>query len=313
MKYVVSHPQRLDAFLSHHSALSRSEAKRAIQNGAVVVNGQKAKKAAQQLQNGDEVIVNTTAEIRKSPQGKDRRSSNLHLNILYEDDACMVVDKPAGVSVHPGSSSDERDTVLHGIAHLFEERSLPYSSSSVLVHRLDKDTTGCLLIAKNAKAHRALQKQFKDRTISKRYLAVVAGVPDPPSSMIDAPVGRNIFNRLKMSVLGAGATRGPRTTYKTLGVSNGCALLACDLHTGRTHQIRVHLSSIGHPILGDSNDESAQSKKLSQDFSVHGMCLHAWKLAFDSPVSGKQSVRSAVPPNFQKTLISTNLKLEANC
>jgi len=147
---------------------------------------------------------------------------------------------------------------------------------------LDKETTGCLLIAKTEKAHTFLQKQFADRTVKKTYLALVAGVPSPPSAIIDAPIGRNLVNRTLMSIFKTRSSREAKTTYRTLEVRVNCTLLECDLHTGRTHQIRVHLRSIGHPILGDSSYGTHESKKITKGLGINGLCLHAQKLSFNT-------------------------------
>src|SRR3989338_8531562 len=186
-------------------------------------------------------------------------------------------------------------TILHGIAYLFQKKNLPFSSEAVLVHRLDKETTGCLLIAKSPAAHIALQKQFADRTVSKTYLALVAGVPSPPAATIDAPIGRSTHDRTTMGIQGASGFREAQTTYRTVSVSSkkDCALLTCDLHTGRTHQIRVHLSSVGHPVLGDGTYTSVLSERVTQDYDIHGLCLHAWKLEFVSPEDGERHMVTA--------------------
>jgi 23S rRNA pseudouridine1911/1915/1917 synthase len=300
---------RLDIFLAKNdAAISRIKARDMIKGGLVMVNGRIARKPAQILVQGDTVEVSQSDE----PVTETRlHSADLDLPVLYEDDACMVIGKPAGISVHPGSGiPKDTDTILHGIAHLFKERKLPFSSSSVLVHRLDKDTTGALLVAKNAKAHKILQKQFEDRTVQKTYLAIVAGVPDPPSAMIDASIGRSSLNRTKMTVLGgSGKTREARTTYRTLDASKNAALLACDLHTGRTHQIRVHLQAIQHPILGDPTYKNSESETVSEQAGIDSLCLHAWKLTFHSPADDKDhTVTTSLPSSFQETLKKCGLQ-----
>ena len=192
--------------------------------------------------------------------------------------------------------SKEDATILDGLRFLFQDRKLPFSESEVLVHRLDKETTGCLLIAKNPKAHLALQKQFETRTVEKFYLALVAGVPSPKAATIDAPIGRHTGDRTRMSIVQVGKTRNALTTYRTLSSAQGIALLSCELHTGRTHQIRVHLQSIGHPILGDEKYGSTASLKITAAMQVDFLCLHAWKLSFVSPTTKKKiSVSCSLP------------------
>ncbi|MFA7681535.1 MAG: RluA family pseudouridine synthase [Candidatus Peribacteraceae bacterium] len=305
--YTATTTGRLDHILSTEVAHSRTQAKKLIQERKISVNGTVVKKPAYIVKAGDIISV---AEIRESPlQEKNIESVNLHLEVLYEDDACLVLNKPAGIAVHPAASMPQGEqTILSGVAFLFRERSIPFSADAVLVHRLDKETTGCLLIAKSAAAHVALQKQFEKRTVEKTYLALVAGIPDPPEAMIDAPVGRNLLNRLKMSVLRTSVSREARTTYHTLSTSDNCAFLACDLHTGRTHQIRVHLRSIGHPILGDTTYVSHTSQNITENYQITGLCLHAWKLAFLSPATDqRQCIVAPLSSIFTSALASIGI------
>jgi len=222
----------------------------------------------------------------------------------------MVINKPAGISVHPGAGIPaDADTILHGIAPLFAERTLPFSSSAVLVHRLDKDTTGCLLIAKNQQAHKELQMQFEHRTVGKTYLAIVAGIPDPPAAIIEASIGRSSHDRTKMTVYGSNRSREAKTTYRTISAAREASLIACDLHTGRTHQIRVHMSTIGHPILGDATYTSAAADALSTSHAIHGICLHARTLTFRSPADKKiHTVTAPLPSSFLASLAAFGLK-----
>ncbi len=292
-------PQRLDAFLaSEGRVLSRAKAQKMIDAGLVRVNGKKKKKASHVLEPEDTVTVTgelPTEESLIAPV-------DLHLSILYEDDACMVVDKPAGVAVHPGAGMEPNEvTMLSGIAFLFKKKKIKFHEASVLVHRLDKETTGCLLIAKSEKAHLTLQKQFESRTIEKKYLALVSGVPEHETATVDSPIGRSTHDRTKMSVRGVGRMREAQTTYRVLADGKSAALLECDLHTGRTHQVRVHLHAIGHPVLGDPSYETPASAKLS--INVEGLCLHAWKLSFESPADGKtHQAKAALPSLFLKEM-----------
>ncbi len=284
--WTIPSPGRLDAFVAGQLPfLSRARAQKLIQGGNVSVNGNVVTKAAQRLVIGDRVALEEVVEERTSAL----EPRDLRLRVLYEDSASMVIEKPAGLAVHPapGISKDEA-TLLHGIAHLFRERSLPFSEDAVLVHRLDRETTGCLLVAKTREAHDALQKQFARRSVCKIYLALVAGVPSPPSAMIEAPVGRSLTDRTKMAVLRTGKSREAATTYRTRTATEQCALLECDLHTGRTHQIRVHLAAVGHPVLGDPAYSSPVSEKLSKQYEIPGLCLHAWMLRFVSPADQKE-------------------------
>jgi 23S rRNA pseudouridine1911/1915/1917 synthase len=301
--------QRLDVFLTNEGAVgSRIKARDMIKDGQVLVNGRIARKPALVLKEGDRVQASDTGE----PVTETRlEKSDLKLDVLYEDDQCMVINKPAGIPVHPGAGiPKDAPTVLHGVAHLFAERKIPFSSASVLVHRLDKDTTGCLLIGKNPAAHKALQAQFENRTVTKFYLAIVAGVPNPPEAMIDASIGRSTADRTKMTILGSGKARDARTTYRTLDATDVAALLSCELHTGRTHQIRVHLHGISHPIVGDPSYTSPTSFKMSVHNHINHLALHAWKLTFISPADEKKHAITAPPfDTFLETLKKLSLNL----
>lgn len=310
--WTVSLPGRLDVFLAANGQLgSRAQAQAAIVAGRVTVNDVIAAKPAMRLHEGDAVQLEEDATLPSSAM----TPTDLHLPVLYEDDACMVIDKPAGIAVHPdaGMAPDEL-TLIAGIAWLFEKRGIPFSENSVLAHRLDKDTTGCLLIAKTPEAHRQLQQQFALRTTRKTYLALVAGIPDPPAAVIDAPVGRSTADETRMAVMGhAGASRDARTTYRTLAKSPRlpAALLACDLHTGRTHQIRVHLSAIAHPVLGDSTYASAASERIAAEVDVPSLCLHAWTLGFTSPADTEEKIiTAAMPANFREVMEKLGMEWE---
>ena len=296
----VTSPMRLDALLASEAGMSRMQAQRLIKSGAVEVNDEVAKKPAHHVREGD-VVVSHFETPRGAPQCDTTGITpiDLKLPVLYEDDACLVINKPAGIAVHPAPGEKGDPTILHGLAHIFGKKKLPFSEAATLVHRLDKETTGCLLVAKTPEAHAQLQKQFQDRTVKKTYLALVAGIPSPPSAIIDAPVGRKLTDRTKMSVLKTSVSREAKTTYRTQQAFDDYALLECDLHTGRTHQIRVHLSSIGYPILGDPTYASPLSEKISKHHDVKNLCLHSWRLVFKSPVDGKEkTVEAEIPEVF---------------
>lgn len=309
MEYVVQDRGRIDVFLAHEiENMSRVKAGALVRSGLVLLNGRRTRKPAHLVHPGDIVTVSATEE----PTSESHITPvDLSLAVLYEDGACLVIDKPAGIPVHPapGIPKDE-PTILSGIAFLFKKRNIPFAASSILAHRLDRETTGCLLVAKTPQAHAALQKQFKDRTIAKTYLAVVAGVPAESEARIDAPIGRSVADRTRMSVLGATAARSAQTTYHVLAASREAALLACDLHTGRTHQIRVHLSVIGHPILGDETYTSPESEALSQKRHIRSLTLHAWKLSFRSPEKQTvQSITAPLPLSLRETMHTLSLTL----
>ncbi|TSC79635.1 MAG: 23S rRNA pseudouridine synthase [Candidatus Peregrinibacteria bacterium Gr01-1014_25] len=293
--WTVSLPDRLDTFLAKDARMpSRAKAQEAIETGWVTVNDGIIRKPAFALQEGDVVEVHEGFGIRDPDRGIE--PEDLHLPVLYEDDACIVINKPAGIAVHPGAGTAREKTILHGAAFLLKERGLPFSPESILVHRLDRGTTGCLLLAKTPAAHMALQEQFAQRTVRKKYLAIVAGVPDPPVAVIDAPIGRSSSDRTAMGIIGASALREARTTYRTVASSREASLLACDLHTGRTHQLRVHLSAIGHPILGDDTYTSEFAERVATASGIDRICLHARELTFTSPATGHAETIQAPPP-----------------
>jgi 23S rRNA pseudouridine1911/1915/1917 synthase len=222
--------------------------------------------------------------------------------ILYEDETCFVIAKPAGIAMHPGNGMKEGEkTMLDALKPLFIERSLPFSDSAVLIHRLDKDTTGVLLVAKSQEDHLFYQTQFSDRTISKQYLAIVFGAPNPPAAIIDAPIGRHGTARTRMSVHHAVHGRSAKTIYHTLASTPQASLLLLDLYTGRTHQIRVHLSTIGHPVLGDVTYATPGSAALNTSLSLSKICLHAWKIQFESRTHGTQNILCPPPLYFQES------------
>jgi 23S rRNA pseudouridine1911/1915/1917 synthase len=299
---------RLDQFLATVDGIkSRNAAQKIVEGGSVRVNGKKVTKHSFQVQLGDKIEY-ALPEAAAIPK---KRKKATPLPVLYEDSACMVIQKPAGLTVHPGTGTKPgEETVLSALEPLFAEREIPFSESEVLVHRLDKDTTGCMLIAKTPKAHMALQEQFASRSVEKTYLAVVAGIPAQKAAVIDAPIGRHGTERTRMSVHQATASRNAKTTYKTLDTNpdENVALLECDLHTGRTHQIRVHLSAIGHPILGDDTYGSTMSKDITKSLKIDSVCLHAWKLSFDSV--GKKKTRIEVEAPLSKKMASALKKME---
>ncbi len=299
--------QRFDLFLATQKGIkSRSAAKKLIDDGRVRVNGKKDMKVSRILRAGDIVHY----ELPEAPVALGEDGTDLKLNILFEDDDCMVIDKPAGIAVHRGSGMD-KDTVtmLDGLRFIFAKKSLPFHESEVLVHRLDKETTGCLLIAKNPEAHQFLQKQFESRSVQKIYLALVSGVPSPASAVIDAPIGRHTGDRTKMSVMQSSASRSAKTTYRTLGAADNVALLSCELHTGRTHQIRVHLRSVGHPILNDEKYETKDSLAATAKLEINFLPLHAWKLSFKS-LNGKEiKAESPLQSNLKKILKELGIEI----
>lgn len=312
MEFTVTEVARLDAFIAKSDkGLSRTKIQDAIKDGMVKVNGKVIKKSSHKLRPEDAISLDEARYNTPAEDTVDIDPIDMKFEVLYEDDAVMVINKPAGISVHPGHSMDKSEkTILNGIAFMFKERCIPFSADAVLAHRLDKPTTGCLCVVKNYNSHAALQKQFQDRTIKKHYLAIVAGVPEHPTATIDAPIGRSLTDRTKMSALKMTASRDARTTYTVVDEVDDAALLRCDLHTGRTHQIRVHLLSIDHPILGDDSYASTKSSKTGDKYNINHLCLHAEDLTFISPADNKDhTVTAPLPETMSKTLKTIGLTM----
>jgi 23S rRNA pseudouridine1911/1915/1917 synthase len=264
-----------------------------------LVNGSAAK-SSQKLEGGEQVLV-TLPE----PVETDLIPWDYPLDIRYEDDDLLIINKPPDMVVHP-SAGHEQDTLVNAV--LAYCPVLPVIGSEKrpgIVHRLDKDTSGLIIVAKNERALRMMQAQFKKRTISKVYLALVEGQVQPPMALIDAPLGRDPRSRKKMSVIPEGSrsslrARPSQTDYKTLISYDDFTLLECHLHTGRTHQIRVHLAYIGFPIVGDTIYGRRKRKLgLKRHF------LHAAELTFNRPSDMTEiTVNAELPPDLQAALDS---------
>ena len=217
--------------------------------------------------------------------------------IIYEDASLLVINKPRGITVHPAEQTKGEVTLIEKLREELNDDNLE------LVHRLDKETTGCLLIAKNPEALEFLKKQFKDRTVKKTYLAIVSGVPKEKKAMIDAPIGRSLMNRVKMSLFKTGKSREAVTVYEVIDSTNDASLLRCDIKTGRTHQIRVHLASIGHPVLGDETYGNDKSQAVAKKYGMQTMQLHAQMLEFVSAeTKDRVQTKAQAPDDFRSDL-----------
>lgn len=263
--------ERLDVFLARSLPdFSRAHAQRLITDGHVRVNDG-TPRASLRLDAGTLIAV----EIPESVS-IDLTPEAILLSVIYEDADLIVVDKPAGMPVHPGPGH-ERSTLVHALlAHCPDLTGIEGTARPGIVHRLDMDTSGLLVVAKNDRAQLALQKQMAARTARKEYLALVQGSP-PPTGTIDAPIGRHPGRRKQMAIVAEG--RPARTHFRTLGAVGPHTLLLARLETGRTHQIRVHFAAIGHPIVGDTV-YGKRSDILDRQF------LQAWRLGFEHPRSG---------------------------
>lgn len=281
---------RLDAYASEISGISRSKIVTMIKEDKVLVNGESAK-ASYKLVLNDEVFID---EYQEKPINLE--PVEMDLDIIYEDDDVIVINKPRGLVVHPGAGTNE-PTLVNGL--LYHTSKLSLSDDPVrpgIVHRLDKDTSGLLVVAKNDHAHQALAAQLQDRTMGREYVALVHGVFTHMKAKVDAPIGRDANQRQKMCVTSKNSKQA--VTHLTLLESfKEYTLLQCKLDTGRTHQIRVHLQYIGFPIVGDP----LYSFKNTPDFG--GQLLHAKKIVFKHPTTHQlMTFQCDVPAIFEEFL-----------
>ena len=283
---------RLDAFLSADGALTRSQAARLIAEGRVRVNGKPAAKSAR-LSGGETVTVDVPhlRETALPPQ-------DIPLDVVYEDDDVIVVNKPTGLVVHPAPGHPDGTLVNALLHHCGDSLSgIGGELRPGIVHRIDKDTSGLLIAAKNDFAHRALAAQLKDHTLARTYACIVCGNIREDSGTIDAPIGRDPADRKRMCVTKKDG-REAVTHWRVLERFAGYTLLECRLETGRTHQIRVHLAWRSHPILGDT--VYGHKKPV---LGVDTQCLHARELTFVHPRTGARvTVSCELPEYFQELL-----------
>ena len=282
---------RLDAFLSADGALTRSQAARLIAEGRVRVNGKPAAKSAR-LSGGETVTVDVPhlRETALPPQ-------DIPLDVVYEDDDVIVVNKPTGLVVHPAPGHPDGTLVNALLHHCGDSLSgIGGEKRPGIVHRIDRDTSGLIIAAKNDAAHLALSAQLKDHSLSRTYECLVTGNMKQDSGTVDAPIGRSSADRKKMAVVPTG--RRAVTHWEVVARYPGVTHLRCRLETGRTHQIRVHMAYIGHPILGDT---VYGAKKPVPGLT--GQCLHAAGLRFVHPRTGEPvELHCPLPPEFTTML-----------
>lgn len=288
--------QALARMLPEHS---RSRLQAWLQEGFILLDGVAGADAKRKIWGGERVEVTVRVE---SPSLLDA-AENIALSIVYEDDDILVVDKPVGLVVHPGSGN-RQGTLLNALLH--HAPQLAAVPRAGIVHRLDKDTSGLLAVAKTPEAQTGMVRQLQARTVSRRYLALVHGTVARDGT-VDAPIGRHPTQRVKMAVVGVrelGGGKVARTHYAILERLPGATLLECSLETGRTHQIRVHMASIRHPLVGDA---VYGLRKVPGDASLLGafrrQALHAWRLALLHPRSNAAMAWEApAPPDFNTLL-----------
>lgn len=283
---------RLDRALAElRPDLSRTRAQAAIKAGEALVNGKSAKPSLP-LELGQRLSLAPTLGQRGAMEASGApQPEAIPLRVVFEDAHLLVIDKPAGLVTHPAPGHATGTLVNALLAHTSEIEESDNPQRPGIVHRLDKDTSGLLVIAKDAQTHEALAQQMRDRAMVKRYIALVEGRMDPPSGTIDAPIGRDPRNRLRMAIVSeARGGREARTRFHTLRYFRGRTLLEAQLESGRTHQIRVHLAALHHPVVGDLTYGRPQSPMPPRQF------LHAAHLEFRHPATGEWMVFDAPLP-----------------
>lgn len=290
---------RLDRALATVVPLfSRERIKALIASGQVTLDGTLARDAATKVKGHEAVTLDVPAPIEASAKAQD-----IPLTIVFEDEHLLVVDKPAGLVVHPAAGNFD-GTLVNALLHHCRGRlsGIGGVARPGIVHRIDKDTSGLLVVAKTDPTHEKLSRQFAAHSVERVYTAVVAGHPMPMAGTITAALGRSPANRQKVAIMGAGRGRHAVTHYRTLRRLPGSALIACQLETGRTHQIRVHMASIGHPLLGDQTYGKAGRKAVKtvlDDLGFRRQALHAGTLGFIHPVTqAPMRFESPLPPDL---------------
>jgi len=291
--------QVLTSLLPEHS---RSFLSSLIAEGRVAISGRVVTRKSERVAAGTEVTI----EI-PPPASIDVIAQDIPLTILYQDADLVVIDKPAGLVVHPAAGHADSTLVNALLHHVSDLSGIGGEIRPGIVHRLDKDTSGVLLVAKNDAAHRALSAAWNSGSVRKTYLALVYGAPKVPEGVIEGAIGRDPRDRKKMAVVSRG--RSARTLYTTVEAFRYVSLLSCRLETGRTHQIRVHLKSIGHPILGDPAYSGPQwrgipDKRLQKAIAaMTRQALHASTLELDHPTTGERmKFEAPLPADFVELL-----------
>jgi 23S rRNA pseudouridine1911/1915/1917 synthase len=291
---------RLDRALADAvPTLSRERLKALIRSGAVEAEGSPVRDPAAKVK-GDEALKVEVPE----PAPAHNEAQDIPLTIVFEDDHLLVVDKPAGLVVHPAAGNFDGTLVNALLHHCGGSLSgIGGVARPGIVHRIDKDTSGLLVVAKTDVAHEGLAKQFAAHSIDRRYLAIVSGLPKTSEGTVDAPLARSAANRKKIAIVEGERGKRAVSHWKRLEVLKDAALIECRLETGRTHQVRVHMASIGHPLLGDPVYGRAGKThgKILKELQFHRQALHAAELGFTHPVTkNRLSFSSAMPPDMQE-------------
>ena len=294
-EYIVSQEEkgkRLDTYIpSVDTDITRTSAQRLIEDGNILVNGKNAK-VSYKIQENDKISV----EIPE-PKQIELKAQNIPIEIIYEDSDIIVVNKPKGMVVHPANGNPD-GTLVNAIMAICKDclSGIGGEIRPGIVHRIDKDTSGLLIVAKNDNAHVKMSEQIKNHEVKKTYIALVRGIFKENEATIDMPIGRSTSDRKKMAVNKNG--KNAITHIKVLKRFDKYTLLKVNIETGRTHQIRVHLSHIGYPIVGDYTYSNGKN-----EFDVIGQCLHAQKLEFKHPITQKDMCLEAELPQYFKDIL----------
>lgn len=283
--------ERLDVYLSEKLDKTRSAVKKLVEDKNVTVNG-KAEKAGKTLKEGDEITV-----VLPDPVKLDLEAENIPLDIIYQDEDIAIINKPQGMTVHAGNGVHGSTLVNALLYHLDSLSGINGVIRPGIVHRIDKDTSGLLVVAKNDAAHVSLSEQIKNKTCRRIYLALVEGVVKENDGVIDTFIGRSDKNRTMMAVKSDG--RRAVTHYKVIRRYKDYTLMEFSLETGRTHQIRVHTKYLGHPVVGDP----VYGYK-TQKFRLNGQLLHAFRLELTHPKSGERMVFEAPLPDYFRVVLA---------
>ena len=291
---------RLDrALAAAIPTLSRERLKALVSSGAVALDGAVRRDPALKVKGGEAVRV-----AIPPPRPSAACAEDIPLSILFEDEHLLIVDKPAGLVVHPAAGNLD-GTLVNALLHHCAGRlsGIGGVARPGIVHRIDKDTSGILVVAKTDRAHAGLAAQFANHSIGRRYLAVVAGLPAPPAGRVETNLARSDANRQKIAVVRAPKGKHAITHYRVLEPLKGAALVECRLETGRTHQVRVHMAHLGHPLIGDPVYGQGRMADLCNALGFHRQALHAASLALEHPISrSKLLFESVAPPDIQELL-----------
>lgn len=288
--------RRLDLYIAAHAPeLSRSQAQKLVEAGLVLVNRELCSDKNYRLQSGDQISITIPEPIKALVEPEDIR-----LDIVFEDKDLLVINKPRGMVVHPAPGHAKGTLVNALLGHCSDLSGIGGVMRPGIVHRLDKDTSGLLIVAKNDFSHRSLSAQLKSRKLHREYITLVCGKVKPEIGRIEAPIGRHPRHRKKMAVISGG--RAAVTRYRVLKYYDHYSLLKINLETGRTHQIRVHLAHLGYPVAGDPAYAKGSSGNLPPEL-IMPQALHAYRISFIHPRSDETlEFSTPLPEEFKKTL-----------